>query len=354
MKILYCPAQDNSLIDLFLTEESVDFERIDLWDNSIDIHGGHNLQDLLACNEKQLLIINNSILESIMCLERSKQQLFAYINQSNGLWIWNDSDSANSLVPNPPIDELNRNINPGMVTYFLDGVFTKTDLAKKYGNINFAYFPATWWIRVYPYIKARSLEKKSCQKQFLLTTIKQQGSWHREILWQKLQTRNLLPHGHAFYKTKQEPWIGEISKSHTWNDGYPSMDLYLDCWLEIVPETRYDDLCLITEKTGKPIATKTPFLMLSTPSYLKYLKNNGFKTFDNLIDESYDTEHVLENRVDMILDQLEFIIKNGAEDFYKASSEILDHNQQRLFEITGGWKFHMNQFIRENMSEYIS
>ena len=33
-----------------------------------------------------------------------------------------------------------------------------------------------------------------------------------------------------------------------------------------------------------------PFIVMSTPKFLQFLKDNGFKTFDGFINESYDTQ----------------------------------------------------------------
>jgi hypothetical protein len=45
----------------------------------------------------------------------------------------------------------------------------------------------------------------------------------------------------------------------------------------------------MTEKTAKPIWAKRLFVMFGTPGFLKKLHELGFKTFDHVIDESYDS-----------------------------------------------------------------
>jgi hypothetical protein len=59
-----------------------------------------------------------------------------------------------------------------------------------------------------------------------------------------------------------------------------------------------------SEKIYKPIVVKHPFIIVSTPNFLKELRNLGFKTFAPYIDESYDTEHNDEKRLDMIVDEV--------------------------------------------------
>ena len=65
--------------------------------------------------------------------------------------------------------------------------------------------------------------------------------------------------------------------------------LWTSGFWHVVSETCFYEKTLhLTEKVFKPIVARQPFLLLSTPGALQYLKNYGFKTFDNVIDESYD------------------------------------------------------------------
>ena len=65
----------------------------------------------------------------------------------------------------------------------------------------------------------------------------------------------------------------------------------LDSYFSIVSETHYADdqqTCFISEKTFKAIANRQPFIILGNRNSLTHLKNLGYKTFDSIIDESYD------------------------------------------------------------------
>jgi len=60
--------------------------------------------------------------------------------------------------------------------------------------------------------------------------------------------------------------------------------------IEVVLETLFDDDRLhLTEKILRPIAIGQPFLLVATHGSLAYLRAYGFKTFSDIIDESYDT-----------------------------------------------------------------
>lgn len=68
---------------------------------------------------------------------------------------------------------------------------------------------------------------------------------------------------------------------------------YDDTCFSIVAETTVtatkDQPVFITEKTFKPIAFEQPFMVCGTVGTLAYLKTQGFETFDNVFDESYDS-----------------------------------------------------------------
>ena len=60
--------------------------------------------------------------------------------------------------------------------------------------------------------------------------------------------------------------------------------------IEIVLETLFDDDRIhLTEKSLRPIAVGQPFVIAGTHGSLEYLRNYGFKTFDAIWDETYDT-----------------------------------------------------------------
>jgi hypothetical protein len=58
---------------------------------------------------------------------------------------------------------------------------------------------------------------------------------------------------------------------------------------EVVLETLFDDQRLhLTEKSLRPIACGQPFILCANHGSLQYLRDYGFKTFGDVIDESYD------------------------------------------------------------------
>jgi hypothetical protein len=95
-----------------------------------------------------------------------------------------------------------------------------------------------------------------------------------------------------------------------YNDRHFDPEWYNTTCFSLVAETAVelpDQSMFITEKTFKPIAFRHPFMIFGLPLTLKYLKSQGFETFENLFDESYDSE----------IDELKrlAIIKNNVEQY---------------------------------------
>jgi hypothetical protein len=78
-----------------------------------------------------------------------------------------------------------------------------------------------------------------------------------------------------------------------------------DSFWHIVTETVfYYDKLHLTEKIFKPLVMKQPFMLLAAPGNLAYLKSYGFKTFEGIIDESYDTIVDNDQRIEAVVAQL--------------------------------------------------
>lgn len=77
-------------------------------------------------------------------------------------------------------------------------------------------------------------------------------------------------------------------------------------WHVVTETVFYYDKLHLTEKIFKPIASKQPFMLVAAPGNLDYLRSYGFKTFDGIIDESYDCIQDPDERIAAIAHQLEW------------------------------------------------
>lgn len=108
----------------------------------------------------------------------------------------------------------------------------------------------------------------------------------------------------------------------------------MNSFCNVVTETRYDTpFQYISEKTLKPIISKRPFILLSSPGTLELLKSFGFKTFNKWWDESYDLEKDHYKRFKMVYSLIENILskdKETLEKYLKEMQETLDYNYNHL------------------------
>lgn len=103
---------------------------------------------------------------------------------------------------------------------------------------------------------------------------------------------------------------------------YVSSD-YQTTGIEVVLETLFDDQRLhLTEKTLRPIACGQPFMLASTHNSLEYLRSYGFETFDNFINESYDTIVDPAKRLEAIVFEMKRIANLTPEEKSKLYSNL--------------------------------
>lgn len=336
----------------WLEFNGIDFQVVSFWNNDSRAY------EIPSAVDDSIVVCNHHLFREFLSTNTSTEQLIEFLKKSNQIWFIG-IDSAVSIVQTggltfrEKIKFVDKSISPHKILYFLDGCATDRCWINQLANIKYIALDQNFFFG-FPRTQVKSLEKTSCHYDYLLTMIQKKQRPHRKILWQELQSRRgLTDRGliSSCRKKDRDLWIGQQPLQHNWSDGHPSMDLYLDCCIEIVPETCYRDFYFFTEKTHKPIATKTPFLTVSTMGYLDYLHRFGFQTFDSLIDESYDCRYRVQDRIKLMVDVLEHIVHNGAYEFYQASQSILDHNFSRLCEIAGGWQYHFDQIMWQSLDD---
>jgi hypothetical protein len=107
--------------------------------------------------------------------------------------------------------------------------------------------------------------------------------------------------------------------------------------IEVVLETLFDDNRLhLTEKSLRPIACGHPFILAATHGSLQYLRNYGFRTFNDIIDESYDLIEDPEKRLQaVVLTMKQITAWTKEEKQYKMRllQEIAEYNKQHFFSV---------------------
>jgi len=230
-----------------------------------------------------------------------------------------------------------------------------------------------------------TLEVKDYKKKFI--NFNRRWRLHRPLLVTLLQDRNLLDSGYVSLGTSdfpQDSWdsrwnellryysdsptVLEILKRNDSIKQLPPMYLdtedlvtnradqttstyryYENSYFSVVNETTfhtkmgYDGVPFLSEKIFKCIAMKHPFIMVTVPNSLKYLKQLGYKTFDGLIDESYDLETDDSKRILKILDEIDRLCSlegQSLNNFLIDAREISNYNYNVLK--------NKKEFIRKN------
>lgn len=113
-------------------------------------------------------------------------------------------------------------------------------------------------------------------------------------------------------------------------DCFIPYDLYNNSWYSIVAETRFNYPGFYTEKTARPIVAKRLFVHFGSHNHLAGLKKLGYKTFNSVIDESYDTIENNQERWEAAWKQVEYLITQDPVEIYKTIQPILDHNKNLI------------------------
>ena len=116
--------------------------------------------------------------------------------------------------------------------------------------------------------------------------------------------------------------------------------VFANTYLNIVGETHFVavpyriNTSFVTEKTFTAIANNQMFIIVGHPGSLDLLKSLGYKTFDSIIDESYDTELNNTKRLFKVTEEIiRFIsqpISKIKEDYIHVL-DIIEHNRKLLF-----------------------
>jgi hypothetical protein len=109
-------------------------------------------------------------------------------------------------------------------------------------------------------------------------------------------------------------------------------------YVNIITDTFYHnirrDCTFISEKVFNAMAHGQMFVMLSPPGTLRYLQQQGYHTFDSVIDEGYDSiDNPCERMVAMTKSFIDFVDRPQEQIHadYVRCFDIIKHNQDRLY-----------------------
>jgi hypothetical protein len=118
--------------------------------------------------------------------------------------------------------------------------------------------------------------------------------------------------------------------------------LFDDSYYSIITETLYYNThrchlstnmvpgtAMLSEKAYKAIVMKHPFILVSTPGLLVWMRKLGYKTFHPYINEAYDNELDDDKRMDMIVKEVKRLSRYTDDEWMqwqKNVKDMVDHN----------------------------
>jgi len=124
---------------------------------------------------------------------------------------------------------------------------------------------------------------------------------HRDQIWKQIDLTDSIYsyHGRGIKLNYTDKNTIDADWQRAFNpDWYDLTNFSMVVESTVVPEELWH-----SEKTWKPIAFYHPFILWGPAGYVQDLQEQGFASFDHVIDESYDSEPDHARRLAMIVDQ---------------------------------------------------
>jgi hypothetical protein len=106
-------------------------------------------------------------------------------------------------------------------------------------------------------------------------------------------------------------------------------------WLNVVVETQidYEKSYFITEKTIKCLMIGMPFVCYATQDHMKYTRDLGFRTYNDMWDENYDSLPTPELRAKALVKLINNLYNFDWKSAIPKFKEIQNHNRANLFDM---------------------
>ena len=132
-------------------------------------------------------------------------------------------------------------------------------------------------------------------------------------------------------KSSEEAYAKHFLFNNEWGEIYLNPDTYIDTYFSVITETVHNyPHSFRTEKIWKPIAIGHPWVCVANTGYYRDLRNLGFRTFDSVIDESFDGIENNVDRLNRVIAVIEDICKNGLAEFLASCQDICKYNQDHM------------------------
>jgi hypothetical protein len=191
-------------------------------------------------------------------------------------------------------------------------------------NTNWFWYNESLW---YEELRYQEYQPNRTYQRLAFMPINLQKPWRDRVVQQ------LEPDLHSIlYSYRDRTLPNDRPRTHVHWQRYFHPDWYNSTYFSLVVETTEqlppNGIPFVTEKSFKPIALQHPFQIHGAPGTLQYIQQQGFVTYDNLFDESYDLLAGAD-RVQKIQQNLrEF----KQEPYTAETMERIEHNHARFFD----------------------
>jgi hypothetical protein len=141
------------------------------------------------------------------------------------------------------------------------------------------------------------------------------GNWDRDVSELNLTSESIT------VNDKHRAALSALVPYYIYNQSYHSI---------VAESTDFNKYNHVTEKIAKPIIAERIFVVFAGQFYLRSLTQLGFKTFDSIIDESYDLEPDPKKRYKLAWDQAEYLCTQDPIHIRNQVKEILAHNKNHF------------------------
>jgi len=197
---------------------------------------------------------------------------------------------------------------------------------------------------------------------------------HRDFVYNAVKSDNLedkfvMTYGgswddNAFYADRYFAWepdcvpVGKIIGTADWVDycGLRTglsrvipIQVFNDTYYSIIAETDHDNtLSFFSEKTAKPLIARRLFVAFTGYKFLHNLRQLGFKTFSEVIDESYDLEIDDTKRYTRAFEQVKYLCTTDPAAVVEKIRPVLEHNHRLI--MTTDW----TQYAADGISRVLA
>jgi hypothetical protein len=116
-----------------------------------------------------------------------------------------------------------------------------------------------------------------------------------------------------------------------WGEVYIKPEAYIDTYFSLITETVFNTpYSFCTEKIWKAILMGHPWVCVTNSGFYRDMHDLGFKTFENLIDESFDNIQDPHKRLIRIGQVITDLCRSNLPAFLSAAESVCKYNQQRV------------------------